>query len=169
MDSMLNATEVMPNYVQRLSNEGMHFRNAFVASPKCCPSRTSLLAGRFSHGLNDTEQGWCGNFITAGTWNSTWLANVKSAGYATGFFGKMVNEMGPMCGERGEVPQGFDVKRGDRFVAMCNEVVYYENTFNIDGEIVTTGSRGNASAYLTSFLGNQTLDWLSKVAPAWVR
>ena len=163
---MLNATSVMPNYVQRFSSEGMHFRNAFVASPKCCPSRTSLLAGRFSHGLNDTAQGWCGNFITAGTWNSTWLANVKGAGYATGFFGKMVNEMGSMCGPRAEVPQGFDVKRGDRFVAMCNEVVYYGNTFNIDGALVTTGSRGNASAYLTSFLGNQTLDWLSRVAPA---
>ena len=84
MDSMLNATSLMPNYVQRFSSEGMHFRNAFVASPKCCPSRTSLLAGRFSHGLNDTAQGWCGNFITAGTWNSTWLANVKGAGSARG-------------------------------------------------------------------------------------
>ena len=94
MDSMLNATSVMPHYLQRFRDEGLFFKNAFVASPKCCPSRTSLLAGRFSHNLNDTAQGWCGNFITAGTWNRTWLANVKAAGYATGFFGKMVNEMG---------------------------------------------------------------------------
>jgi len=110
--------------VQRFSKEGMFFPNAFVASPKCCPSRTSLLSGRFSHGLNDTAQGWCGNFISAGTWNNTWLASVKGAGYTTGFFGKMVNMMGPMCDpKRPVVPQGYDVQRGDRFVAMCNEVV----------------------------------------------
>jgi N-acetylglucosamine-6-sulfatase len=166
MDSMLNATSVMPHYLQRLKSEGMFFPNAFVASPKCCPSRTSLLAARFSHGLNDTAQGWCGNFLTAGTWNRTWLANVKGANYTTGFFGKMVNDMGAICGPRALVPQGFDVPAGDRFMAMCNEVVYYENTFNIDGALYTTGKRGNASAYLTSFLGNHTVDWLRRVAPA---
>ena len=58
-DSMLNATDVMPHYVQRLAVEGMQMVNAFVASPKCCPSRTSLLSGRFSHNLNDQALGWC--------------------------------------------------------------------------------------------------------------
>jgi len=75
--------------------------------------------------------------------------------------------MGPMCNpaqSARNIPAGFKPADGDRFVAMCNEVVYYENTFSIDGEIVTTGKRGNASAYLTSFLGNQTLDWLKRVA-----
>ena len=166
MDSMLNATAVMPHYLQRLSVEGMEFPNAFVGSPKCCPSRTSLLSGRFSHRLNDTQQGWCGNFVTESRWNSTFINGVKAAGYTTGFFGKMVNEMGPMCGPRALIPAAFDIPSGDRFVAMCNEVVYYENTFNIDGSLYTTGKRGNASAYLTSFLGNHTLNWLNKVAPA---
>ena len=45
-------------------------------------------------------------------------------------------------------------------------MVYYENTFNIDGSLYTTGARGNASAYLTSFLGNHTLAWLNRVAAA---
>lgn len=118
MDSMLNATDVMPHFVQRLATEGMHFPNTFVGSPKCCPSRTSLLSGRFAHRLNDTSMGWCGDFISAGRWNSTFLKGVKAAGYATGLFGKIVNEMGPMCTKAAQVPAGFDIKSGDRFVAM---------------------------------------------------
>ena len=167
MDSVLGALDVMPNYVQRLKTEGMQFPNAFVASPKCCPSRTSLLSGRFSHRLNDTLEGWCGDFISAKRWNSTFLADVKAAGYTTGFFGKMTNDMGPICAPReAQLPAGFNPKDGDKFVAMCNEVVYYENTFNVDGSLVTTGKRGNSSAYLTSWLGNQTVAWLSTVAAA---
>ena len=56
MDSLLGATDVMPEYVRRFSTEGMHMANAFVASPKCCPSRTSLLSGRFAHNLNGASR-----------------------------------------------------------------------------------------------------------------
>ena len=163
-DSMLNATDVMPHYVRRLKTEGMQFPNAFVASPKCCPSRTSLLSGRFSHNLNDTALGWCGDFIPAKRWNSTFLADVKAAGYKMGLFGKIVNDMGPMCEKNARVPAGFHPAEGDKFLAMCNEVTYYNNVFNDNGRLITTGSRGNSSAYLTAFLGNQTLAWLTRVA-----
>jgi N-acetylglucosamine-6-sulfatase len=169
MDSALNATDVMPNYVRRLQTEGMHFPNAFVASPKCCPSRTSLLSGRFSHRLNDTALGWCGDFLLAKRWNTTFMADVKAAGYSNGFFGKLVNEMGGLCSSAAtarHLPAGFSPRDGDRFLAMCNEGTYYENTFNSDGALVTTGARGNASAYLTAFLGNETLAWLTRVAAA---
>lgn len=166
MDSRLGALDVMPHYVQRLQKEGMTFPNAFVASPKCCPSRTSLLSGRFSHGLNDTGLGWCGDFVAAKRWNATFIEGVKGAGYRTGLFGKVVNEMGPLCNQKTahQLPAGFNPAQGDRYLAMCNEVVYYGNTFNSDGRLITTGARGNASAYLTAFLGNQTLAWLGSAA-----
>ena len=168
MDSMLNATAVMPSYRSTFIDGGLTFRNAFVASPKCCPSRTSLLSGRFAHRLNDTTQGWCGDFLAAGRWNNTFMKGIKDAGYQPGFFGKMVNDMGPMCQAKSahSLPAGFSAADGDRFVAMCNEVVYYGNTFNIDGQLETTGARGNASAYLTSFLGNHTVNWLARAAAA---
>lgn len=163
-DSMLNATDVMPNYVQRFAVEGMQMVNAFVGSPKCCPSRTSLLSGRFTHSLNDTLQGWCGDFITADDEDATFIKDVKVAGYTTGLFGKIVNEMGPMCSAAARVPAGFNISDGDAFVAMCNEVVYYKNTFNLNGEIFTTGDA--PSDYLMSWLGNKTMPWLTKVARA---
>lgn len=46
MDSMLNATAVMPHYVQRLQAEGMTFNNAFVVRFPCarenCPKQRAL-------------------------------------------------------------------------------------------------------------------------------
>jgi N-acetylglucosamine-6-sulfatase len=205
MDSLLGATEVMPHYTQRLIDGGLSFEHAYVSSPKCCPSRTSLLSGRFAHRLNDSAQGWCGDFsecprpnpnptltprprtlqthpnsnptppahltltdtVSASRFDETFITRLKAgANYTTGFFGKMVNDMGPMC-EKGvaRVPAGFDVARGDAFVAMCNEVVYYQNTFNVDGALYTTGARG-AENYLQAFIGNKTLPWLQKVAAA---
>lgn len=77
--------------MQRFSTEGMKMANAFVASPKCCPSRTSLLSGRFSHRLNDTSLGWCGDFIVDKRFDETFIVDVKKQGYQTGFFGKSVS------------------------------------------------------------------------------
>lgn len=98
-DSMLGALDVMPNYVSRIVRGGATASNAFVASPKvwlgsadseiisyfqtsgsmpqCCPSRTSLLAGRFTHRLNDSNLGWCGDFIAEKRYDNTFIADVK--------------------------------------------------------------------------------------------
>lgn len=43
-------------------------------------------------------------------------------------------------------------------------VVYYKNTFNVNGKLFTTGEK--PSDYLTAWQGNQTLPWLTKVATA---
>jgi hypothetical protein len=48
---------------------------------------------------------------------------------------------------------------------MCNEVVYYGNTFNLDGTLYTTGESGAAN-YLQAFIGNQTIPWLRTAAQA---
>lgn len=89
---------------------------------------------------------------------------MKAQGYTTGLFGKIVNEMGPMCSAAARVPKGFDVSAGDAFYAMCNEVVYYKNTFNVNGALFTTGT--SPSDYLMSFIGNKTIPWLAKAAAA---
>lgn len=48
---------------------------------------------------------------------------------------------------------------------MCNEVVYYGNTLNVDGKLFTTGQSGAAN-YLQAYLGNQTIPWLTRAAAA---
>ena len=101
---MLGSLDVMPNYVTRLKNGGATASNACVGTPKvseirdskalvlhfralpygmfvstlqCCPSRTSLLSGRFAHNLNDNSVGWCGDFISAARYNDTFIKQIK--------------------------------------------------------------------------------------------
>ena len=166
-DSMLGSgLDVMPSYRRRFVEEGMAFSNAFVSSPKCCPSRTSLLSGRFAHRLADTALGWCGDFIAQARYNETFIREVQAAGYSTALIGKMVNDMGPMCGGEPRAPRKGVVPLGlDEFLGMCNEVVYYNNTLNDNGRLVTTGAAGDAN-YLGAVLGNRTVSWLAAAAAA---
>ena len=76
----------MPVLARELAEGGASFKG-YVDVPICCPSRTSTLSGRFSHNLNNTQLGWCGNFLKAHE-GHTWIGELKKAGYATALFGK---------------------------------------------------------------------------------
>lgn len=39
----------MPRTLRRIRNEGAELRHAYVTTPMCCPSRSSLLTGRYVH------------------------------------------------------------------------------------------------------------------------
>ena len=44
----VNAT-VMPNVMRYLVAGGRTFSNFFIADPLCCPSRASIMSGRYNH------------------------------------------------------------------------------------------------------------------------
>lgn len=39
----------MPRTLRRIRDEGAELRHAYVTTPMCCPSRSSLLTGRYVH------------------------------------------------------------------------------------------------------------------------
>lgn len=71
-----------PN-MDRLAAEGILFRNAFVTTSVCSPSRASYLTGQYAHthGVQNNFTPWEGS-------HRTFLEMLHEAGYDTAFIGK---------------------------------------------------------------------------------
>ena len=48
-DVELGSLQFMPRLNRYLREEGTYFKNGYVTSPICCPSRSSMLTGLYSH------------------------------------------------------------------------------------------------------------------------
>jgi arylsulfatase A-like enzyme len=141
-----------PN-IDRLAREGAYFKNAFVTSSLCSPSRATMLTGLSmrNHGIVDNNKATEDGFI----YFSKYL---QDAGYQTGFFGKW------HFGAPTDAPRpGFD-----RWVSFAGQGSYFPTTYlskrdiaagkthrlNVDGERVPQ------QGYITDELTDYALDWL---------
>ncbi|HEY3068699.1 MAG TPA: sulfatase-like hydrolase/transferase, partial [Gaiellaceae bacterium] len=48
-DQRWDTVSAMPRVTEKLVNHGVTFTNGFVSNSLCCPSRASILTGRYSH------------------------------------------------------------------------------------------------------------------------
>jgi arylsulfatase A-like enzyme len=105
-------TRAMPNTLDLIAKRGITFNRYYVSYPLCCPSRVSLLTGRYAHntGVKGNVQpngGYYGfSFRGASQHNiATWL---QGAGYRTIHIGKFLNGYGDDPYSSGaEVPPGW--------------------------------------------------------------
>ncbi|MCB1209384.1 MAG: sulfatase-like hydrolase/transferase [Verrucomicrobiales bacterium] len=74
-----------PN-LDALMRDSVRFKNAYIATPVCCPSRVSYLTGlpERVHGVGFTSS----NDLTEQQWERTYPALLRKGGYFTGFVGK---------------------------------------------------------------------------------
>jgi len=98
----------MPIVQSQLVARGIDFPNAFVVNPECCPSRSTILTGEYSHKTgvysNKPPDGGFQAFEPdEGSTMATWL---HAAGYHTGLVGKYLN--GYDDTDAGHVPPGWD-------------------------------------------------------------
>uniref|UniRef100_A0A1B0GQP8 Sulfatase N-terminal domain-containing protein n=2 Tax=Phlebotomus papatasi TaxID=29031 RepID=A0A1B0GQP8_PHLPP len=105
-DVVLNGMLPMTNVQELLAKEGATFINAFTSSPICCPSRASLLSGRYAHNhatINNSVSGGCyGSFWKEVIEKTTLPVMLEKRGYETFFAGKYLNDY-----KSTEVPPGW--------------------------------------------------------------
>jgi arylsulfatase A-like enzyme len=117
---------VMPNVKSELIDSGVTFSEGHVTTALCCPSRTSILTGQYSHntGVHDNSPPDGGAEIfddhcTIARW-------LKAQNYTTGFIGKYLNGYASLapC-----IPPGYD----DWFVQV--QVKFFDYDVNHNGVI----------------------------------
>jgi N-acetylglucosamine-6-sulfatase len=123
----------LPHVRALLVQHGVTFRNAFVVNAACCPSRVSILTGRYSHSTgvytNSPPLGGYQRFHDDEQTVAAWL---HDAGYRTALFGKYLNGY-----KTKRIPPGWD--RWFAFEADPSMQYYLDYAVNDDGEISSYG------------------------------
>jgi arylsulfatase A-like enzyme len=147
-DQRWDSLWAMPTVREALQGHSVTFENAFVVNPLCCPSRASVLTGKYSHStgvyLNQTPNGGFGSFDDS----RTIATALDSAGYTTALIGKYLNGYGVDDKGARYVPPGWD-----RWVAFYGGNGYYDYRLSEQGHVVAYGHRSDD--YSTGVLGRK--------------
>ena len=103
--------------MDRMAEEGVRFRNAFVTTSLCSPSRAAFLTGTFNH-----KNGIVYNNTPFPEDSVTWATLLRGSGYKTGYMGKW--HMGKQRGQR----PGFDYS-----ASFLGQGKYKNQAFEING------------------------------------
>ena len=87
-DDQREGKTMMPELRANLVRRGVAFRNAFVTTPSCCPSRASIYTGRYSHNTGVVDN----SSASAIDENAMIQAYLKEGGYKTALVGKYLNK-----------------------------------------------------------------------------
>ena len=97
-DALLNSTTFQHALMEKVKSKGMSFARGFANTPVCCPSRSSLLTGKYTHNhgaLNNSISGSCASPSWSANMEPDALApHLQKAGYKTIYMGKYLNNYG---------------------------------------------------------------------------
>ena len=135
-DQRHDTMDYMPRTKARIFGEGVSFPNAYITTPLCCPSRSSILTGMYAH-----KHGVRLNPIPLQ--KETFIQHLKKVGYFTGQVGKYLNSWD------GSARPEFDFWAA----GPAGTARYFNPRMNIDG--VWSEQHG----YLTHILRDYALDF----------
>lgn len=161
-----NLVPYMPNLLA-LQKDGTTFANYTVTDSLCCPSRASILTGRYPHNTgivkNNGSDGGFKLFHRRGEEKSTFATDLKKAGYQTAFYGKYLNEYWPGVKVDGEksphVPDGWD-----EWAAGGDAYQGYNYRLNENGKVRAYGNR--PQDYLTDVLSAKARGFITRSTAA---
>ncbi|MFB6231605.1 MAG: sulfatase [Salinibacter sp.] len=125
--------------IDRLAEEGMVFRNAFVTNSICAPSRATILSGQHSH-MNGVRTNQTSDSLAESV--TTFPELLQDAGYQTAMIGKWHLK---------SEPQGFDY-----WEVLPGQGVYYNPTFRRPSD--TTQYTG----YVSEIITDRAIRWLQE-------
>ena len=160
-DQRWDTMQYMPVTNSLLYAESIRFTNAIAAVPLCCPSRSSIFTGLYSHnhGIVDNFAPYGGAqvFRDSGRDTSTIATWLNEAGYRTGLFGKYLNSYDKISPY---IPPGWD-----RFSAFLNDNGnYYNYTLVENGTPVAYGDQ--PAEYATSVIAGEAVQFIYETNPA---
>ncbi|HET9944221.1 MAG TPA: sulfatase, partial [Actinomycetes bacterium] len=142
----------MPTVTRRIRDKGTRFSRVVASTPTCCPSRASIVTGRYArdtgvYGNTAPNGGWR-TFLANGNEQHTLATALHAQGYRTGLVGKYFNgfaqnDHGAPSGHR---PPGWDL-----FLTFATETGAYLDYTLTDG---TVGGR-HVDDYSTDVLGDR--------------
>jgi arylsulfatase A-like enzyme len=131
-----------------------------VTHSTCCPSRSSILRGQYSHNhqvqQNGGPYGGAKAFRDNGHERSNVATWLKAGGYRTVLIGKYLNGYGE------EDPTTYVPPGWDEWYALLGRAPYYNYVLNANGELVLRGNR--PEDYQTDLLARLANDYVRRAA-----
>lgn len=157
-DIMLNGLIAMKKSLNLVGDKGKFFVHSFVNTPICCPSRSSILTGRYPHNLGVFNNSLSGN-CSSPYWQKHFEPHSIAAilknrlNYTTFYAGKYLNQYGSKyAGGTAHVPKGYDW-----WVGLKGNSKYYNYTLSVNGTNLPL-----KNLYLTDLLANYSLAFLNQ-------
>ena len=128
-------------HIDELAENSMYFKNAFVTTSLCSPSRASIITGQYAHSHKVMD-----NDTPLDPQIPAFPKKLQDAGYHTGFVGKW------HMGGNNDMPRpGFD-----HWVSFKGQGPYNDPTLNVDGQHV------DRKGYTTDILTEYAQDFIKE-------
>ncbi|XP_075766724.1 N-acetylglucosamine-6-sulfatase-like isoform X4 [Pelodiscus sinensis] len=160
-DTEIGGMTPMKKMQALIGQAGVSFANAFTVTPLCCPSRSSILSGRYPHNhlvRNNSLEGNCSSLA----WQKSqeplaFPVHLQRQGYQTFYAGKYLNQYGhPAAGGAQHVPLGWSYWNG-----LVGNSRYYNYTLSANGR-EEQHRQSYQEDYLTDLIANRSLEYLER-------
>lgn len=154
-DQTLAQLDTMPSTRRLIGGRGLTFTEAIAPYPLCCPSRATLLTGRYAtnHGVttNTTDRHATAELEAAylGLERASLPISLHDAGYFTGFVGKYLN---------GYLPEPVTPPGWDDWRAVIRYETYQNTTLSDNGQ------RVEQPRYMTDVLADETVAMIERAS-----
>ena len=162
LESKLNTIDYMKNLQELMVARGTTLDNFLISNPLCCPSRTTILRGQYTHNHqvynNTAPNGSFVKFNEVDDGTSTLGVWLQAAGYRTALMGKFLNGF-PFPDDRLYIPPGWS-----EWVSPAKKDPYggYDFVLNENGTLVAYPP--NRVNYFTDVLSKKANDFIQRAA-----